>query len=269
LRDYRPIKGKTYSLFGQDASTEHFYRKIPALTDDILGRFALSQEEALEYIQQLSRNKRKLRKSAGNPSKDAALAMLLQQMDDNLSNYLTGVEQHLRSAPPHKIITDRRLLTSRQQYYLYMIEFELVNRIHKERFLDSNFRIALLPYCLRETQTDCKARPDEIDYVCRGCLKTCYINEVSKLLREHDVHPYIWRNAKLKSLFRELIGKHGSIGVLGIACVVELVWGMRLCMKVKLPVMGIPLNANRCARWMDGFYENSIDLSPLEMILND
>ena len=48
-----------------------------------------------------------------------------------------------------------------------MVEFGLVNRIHRERFLDANFRIALLPYCLKETQTDCKASPDEIDYECR------------------------------------------------------------------------------------------------------
>ena len=61
--------------------------------------------------------------------------------------------------------------------------------------------------------------------------------------------------------------QHGSIAVLGIACVVELIRGMRLCMKAKLPVMGIPLNANRCARWMDGFYETSVDLSALENIL--
>ena len=268
MEDYLPISGKTYSLFGRDASTEDFYRKIPALTDEILAHFSFSETGALEYIQQLSRNKRRLKKTAGKQPEASALAYLLQQMDDVLSPYTPGVEQHLRSAPPYKIITDRRLLTSREQYYLYLIEFELMNRIHRQRFLGSKFRIALLPYCLRETQTDCKARPDEIDYVCRGCLQTCYINKVSKLLREHDIHPYIWRGAKLKSLFRELVKTHGSLGVLGIACIVELVWGMRLCRKVKLPVVGIPLNANRCARWMDGFYENSIDLSALENILN-
>jgi hypothetical protein len=31
LDDYKPIYGKTYSLFGQDTRTEPFYRRIPAL----------------------------------------------------------------------------------------------------------------------------------------------------------------------------------------------------------------------------------------------
>ena len=149
-----------------------------------------------------------------------------------------------------------------------MIEFELVNRINNESFLKSNYRIALLPYCLRETQAECKAKPDEIDFVCKGCLKTCQINKLSRLLRENDVEPYIWKTAKLKPLFRKLIKQHGNIGVMGIACIVELAWGMRLCMKAGLPVVGIPLNANRCARWMDGFYETSVDLEAIGKLLS-
>jgi hypothetical protein len=104
-------------------------------------------------------------------------------------------------------------------------------------------------YCLRETQTDSKARADEIDYQCKSSLKTCYINRISRLLKENDINPYIWRRASLRPLFRRLVR------------------GMRLCMKAGLPVIGIPLNANRCIRWMDGFYDTSIDLSALEKLL--
>lgn len=268
MEDYKPIVGKTYSLFGKDASTEPFYRKISALTDDILALLSIPEPQALEYIQALSKDKRRMKKTAGKPPEYSALAHMLHRIDHVLVDYTPGVEQHLKTASYYKFITDKGLLSSREQYYLYMIEFELVNRIHRERFLGSNFRIALLPYCLKESQTDCKASPDEIDYLCRGCLKSCYINQISMLLREHEVNPYIWSRISLKSLFKKLIKINGSIAVLGIACMVELVQGMRLCMKAKLPVMGIPLNANRCARWMDGFYETTVDLSALEKILN-
>ncbi len=94
------------------------------------------------------------------------------------------------------------------------------------------------------------------------------IRQQLQVLRDHGVNPYIWSRGSLKSMFGKLAGKHGSIGVLGIACVVELIHGMRFCMKAKLPVMGIPLNANRCSRWMDGFFETSVDLLALENILN-
>jgi len=86
-------------------------------------------------------------------------------------------------------------------------------------------------------------------------------------LRDSGVNPYILSRGSLKSIFSKLLKKHGSIGVLGIACVVELIQGMRFCMKAKLPVMGIPLNANRCPRLMGGFFETSVDLWALDKIL--
>ena len=192
---------------------------------------------------------------------------MLHRIDSELAEYVPGLQQHLREVSLHKYITDKELLNSSEQYFLYMVEFELVNRVHRERFLDSNYRIALLPYCLKETQTGCKASPDEIDFVCRGCLKTCYINKLNKVLRDNGINPYILSRGSLKSIFSKLLKKHGSIGVLGIACVVELIQGMRFCMKAKLPVMGIPLNANRCPRWMGGFFETSVDLLALDKIL--
>jgi hypothetical protein len=268
LEEYIPLFGKTYSLFGQDTNTEPFYRRISALTDEILAQLSIPETQALEYIQSLSRNKRKLKISAVKSAGYSPLTDMLHRIDRELAEYTPGLQQHLKEVPFHKYISDKELLNSREQYYLNMIEFGLVNRIHKKRFLESNFRIALLPYCLKETQTDCKGSPDEIDFACRGCLKTCYINKVSQVLRDHGVNPYIWSRGSLKSMFRKLVRKHGSIGVLGIACVVELIRGMRFCMKAKLPVMGIPLNANRCSRWMDGFFNTSVDLAALEEILN-
>ena len=57
-----------------------------------------------------------------------------------------------------------------------MTEIELVNRSNRSEFIGCKYKIALLPYCLREKLSDYKAEPDDIDYVCRGCSKTCYIN---------------------------------------------------------------------------------------------
>jgi hypothetical protein len=267
LEDYKPLYGKTYSLFGRDTNTELFYRKIKALADEILSQLSLPEARALEYIQRLSRNKRKLKTAAAKSAGYSTLTDMLQRIDRELAEYVPGLQQHLREVSFHKFITDKEMLAGREQYYLYMVEFELVNRVHRERFLDSNYRIALLPYCLKETQTGCKASPDEIDFVCRGCLKTCYVNKLSNLLIDHGINPYILSRGSLKSIFGKLLKKHGSIGVLGIACVVELIQGMRFCMKAGLPVMGIPLNANRCPRWMDEFLDTSVDLLALEQIL--
>jgi len=263
----QPVMGKTYSLFGDHVSTSFFYEKIASLTDQILKEEQLNPLQFLDYIQKVNQNRSGIRRNVRRSTQEPLLARLLILLHDSFREYTVGIEAHLRSTPIYKIITDRELCTISEQYYLYMIEFGLVNRIHKEEFLKANYRIALLPYCLRETQTGCKAEPDHLDYKCKGCLKGCYINHVSSLLRKHQVEPYIWRTAKLKPLLKGLVQEHGRTGVLGIACMVELVMGMRKCMKAQLPVVGIPLNANRCPRWMDRLHETSVDLNALEELL--
>ena len=93
------------------------------------------------------------------------------------------------------------------------------------------------------------------------------MNAVSTLLRENGIEPYIWMEAGLKILFRELKGEEGGLGVMGIACVPELVRGMRMCAKLNVPVVGVPLNANRCARWMGEFLPTSVDLDAVGRLL--
>jgi len=265
--EYRPVAGKTYSLFGSVNGTDGFYDKLSILTDEILAWFSCSEKQLLEYIQKASRYPRRLGKATASNPADDRLKYLTGKSHEVLSPYMSGIDSHLKFTSRFKHITDRELLTTREQYYLYMPEFELANRAYIEGFLASDFKIALLPYCLKENHNDCKAQTDEIDYRCRGCLKTCYINRVSSLLKEYSIHPYILSRGRVGGMLKELNAKHRSTGILGIACVVELVMGMRLCMKAKIPVVGIPSNANRCPRWMDTMYDTSVDLSAIERLL--
>jgi hypothetical protein len=47
----------------------------------------------------------------------------------------------------------------------------------------------------------------------------------------------------------------------------ELFHGMRLCRGLHLRVVGIPLNANRCMRWMGAFHPTSVDLDELKKLV--
>jgi hypothetical protein len=60
---------------------------------------------------------------------------------------------------------------------------------------------------------------------------------------------------KMKSHTAECtIKEKKTFSLLEIACIPELTWGMRNCRKNNIPVVGIPLNANRCIRWFDEFF---------------
>jgi hypothetical protein len=261
---YVPVAGKTYSLFGSARSTEPYYDLVRRLADELL-RTVPGEEALLALIQKAGGRKRLLARTARGGD-GTVLSTIFRSPGHGLSPYTLNVRTHLKGLS-FRSVTDRRLRTTEEQYHLHMLEIELANRVHRDRFLRSEFRIALLPHCLRDFRRECRSVPGDLDAVCVGCSETCFLHRVSALLREAGVIPYIWKNAELSSLFRRL-EERGGFGVLGIACIPELAWGIRACMNRKVPVVGIPLDANRCMRWMGRFEDTSVNLERLSELVN-
>ena len=257
------LQGKTYTLRYDASDSDAYYRKIAGLVENLLHRHP-DPVQLLSYLQGLSKSRRQLRKlvTTGPQSDDRALILMLK---NELSEYTTSVSSHLKSLR----FADRwgTLATSEEQYHLYMLEIELTNRICLEQFRSSERRLAFLPHCLRDLSATCLAAQRDLDYVCKGCTNECKVNQVSKALRRHEIKPYIWMTADLRALFRRMTRNGESLSVLGIACIPELVRGMRMCRKYGIPVVGIPLDANRCARWWGEFHWNSVNFNKLESLL--
>jgi uncharacterized protein len=150
---------------------------------------------------------------------------------------------------------------------LYMLEIELTNRIFKEDFKRSRYKFALLAHCLRDFRPGCRSVKGDVEAVCRGCTDDCLIHLGGVLLEKYGVKPYISVEMDQEKLFEEIKREHISVGALGIACVPELAMGMRLCIRMGISPVGIPLNANRCARWMSQAHETSFNLEQLEELL--
>jgi len=87
-------------------------------------------------------------------------------------------------------------------------------------------------------------------------------------MKMQDINAYIWREADLKKVFRMAKSNGQSIAAFGVACIPELVNGLRLCAKYDVPAVGVPLDANRCIRWMGDFYPNSVNEEKIISLLN-
>ncbi len=263
------VAGKTYSLFGSGPATAEYYRKIGALADRLL-ELEPDILKLIKILERASRKKRFLKNQlrVSGPPGMGLVRLALTAGRDLLAPHTVPVTAHLRELSFLKR-WDGTLFTSEEQYHLYMLLIELANRAWGEAFRSARRKIAFLPYCLRDLSANCRSVPGELDYICKGCSKDCFVNRVSALLREAHVEPYIWMNAGLKSLLKELRNREESIGVLGVACVPELFHGMRLCIGLNIPVAGIPLNANRCIRWMGAFHPTSVDLDALRRLVGN
>ena len=260
------IAGKTYTLFGSKSSSDEYYQKISLLADRVLEQ-ERDIKAVIATLERASRKKRSLRKQLHTSlSRDPLVHFVLTQAQEILAPHTTLVKAHLQELSFLKRF-DATLFTSEEQYHIYMLIIELANRAWGEAFRTAKRKVAFLPYCLRDLTATCKSGPGDLDYVCKGCSKDCFVNRVSRLLKDAQVEPYIWMNARLKSLLKDLKNREESIGVLGVACVPELFHGMRLCMGLDIPVVGIPLNANRCGRWMGEFHPTSVDLEALRKVV--
>ena len=262
---YKAIEGKTYTLFDKSDSTYGFYEKIGELANQVLDKCD-DKKSLIRIIQSYSGKKRLLVRVSSREEDESLISFMLHLLNNSLSGYTEKTDEHLKGLPVLKS-WDRSLATSRIQYHLYMLEFELTNRLYLDEFRKTDKKIALLPHCLRDFQVECKSVPAGDDYRCRHCSKNCYQNYVSRLLESNNITPYIWKGGNIKGKSK-LMSKHdSSLGILGIACLPELVRGMRKCQEYNIPAIGIPLDANRCIRWMGSFYPNSVNLEMLEKLI--
>lgn len=261
---YKPFQGKTYSLFGSGAETEQYYSTIRGLADQLLLRCP-DEKRLLSQLQKTG-SKTFFRKLSKKDVDRSLVSFIRKTLRDSLSVYTKAVNRHIRNLPLTKRFDDT-IATKEEQYHLYMLEIELVNRIYKEPFKSSEYKFALLPHCLRDFRPECRSVPGDIEPVCKGCTKECFINLGSLLLKKYDIKPYISVEMDQEKLFKKLKAEHPSIGALGVACIPELAQGMRLCVKLGISPVGIPLDANRCARWMKQAHESSFNLEELEGLL--
>jgi hypothetical protein len=264
---YSAVKGKTYTLFGNSDSTKGYYGTIEYLANIIVSKHP-DLPGLIDDLKRLSGKKRTLKRALKKITPATSTEEIVRMIDPELRIYTENVEQHLKTLPLSKF-WDRRLATTRIQYHLYMLEIELTNRLFIKDFIKADRKIALMPYCLQDFSSNCKSDKNGFDYQCRSCSKNCFQNHASVILKAHGIEPYIWMQGDMKQLAKYTFNENRTFGVFGIACIPELTWGMRNCRKNHIPVVGIPLNANRCRRWFGRFYPNSIDLDELGRLLSN
>jgi hypothetical protein len=262
---HKAVQGKTYSLFADKRSTDEYYRVVKKLADIFLQRCP-DEKRLLLQIRKAGSGRHVLSRLSERQADRALITFIKKTLKEHLSPYTTEVKKHLRRLPLSQKF-DSILSTKEEQYHLYMFEIELVNRMYKEAFRNSSYKFALIAHCLRDFRPNCRSVPGDIESVCQGCTKECFVQLGGLLLKQYNIHPYISLTMDLEKLFKRLKTEHQSIGALGIACVPELVHGMRLCIKMSIPPVGIPLDANRCARWMGKAHESSFNLDELDNLI--
>jgi len=110
-KTYKPIQGKTYTLFGAGDSTLSYYQTIEQLAETILERYN-DLNFIRHTIQSYSGKKRLLKRIAEQPDDSIPIPFILNKISGILDQYTLNVEAHLKSLPLLKI-GDSGLKTTR------------------------------------------------------------------------------------------------------------------------------------------------------------
>jgi hypothetical protein len=258
------IRGKTYTLLRPGQGSQAYYTAVRKAVDTLIK--SVPDRKKLLSLLRASHRKSLLKKLTSGREAGELADLVTRILHDHLSAFIEDVGGHIKGLGIRERF-DPVLATKDWQYLLYMAEIELVNRIYAEDFRKAEYKFSLIGHCLRDFRPECEAIEGDIEKVCQGCTEDCFINLGGELMRRYGIHPYISVEMDQETLFKEIKARHPSVGALGIACVPELARGMRLCIRLGIPPVGIPLDANRCARWTGSASESSFDLGELEELL--
>ena len=142
----------------------------------------------------------------------------LKEFTPHVENYRLTVRQK------HKNKEDL-LFCSRQliEYYLNMVGAEILNEAFRPDFLHTKEKLILLPGCMPARKEKCQAVSTSQGYDCKGCTHYCPVYRIKKIAQPYGARTFVIHHES--ELYQKVEEKKEGIGLIGIACVLNLLSG--------------------------------------------
>lgn len=145
---------------------------------------------------------------------------------DDIGIYTNNVEEYLKKEYlSHKWKEDIIYCgAGRIQYHLNMVGAEILNREFRGKFRETKEKWILLPACMRANYgKKCRAEETQNGYNCRQCTSKCNVNILTQMGKKYEFKVFIIPHESTPFTNTEI--KSGEIGIIGIACVLNLISG--------------------------------------------
>lgn len=156
----------------------------------------------------------------------------------------------------------------RDEYHLNMVGAEILNREYREKFLKTKKKLLLLPACMRSMNDDsCKSIKTDEGYICLKCTKSCRINYLTCMGEKTGFKVVIIPHESDAFKNREM--NPGEIGIIGVACVLNLISGGWKARSLGLVPQCVFLDYCGCKKhWHNKGFSTDINMNRLIKILN-
>lgn len=145
---------------------------------------------------------------------------------DTLGLYTSKVASFIEKNEPKMKWSEHKVFCTRREveYHLNMVGAEIMNCAFREEFLLSKEKRVVLPICMRaKPNKTCESVKTHQGYSCMSCSEKCLVNHITTLGKENNFKVYIIPHAS--SAFSKMNDDKDEVGIVGIACVLNLISG--------------------------------------------
>lgn len=177
---------------------------------------------------------------------------------ETLGDYSPNVEFFLDNGHQKHLWHEDRYFTGRQrvEYHMTMVASEILNRNIRDRFLESERRVVILPPCMCAPADTCQAQLTDFGYLCAHCTPGCRVHQITLLGDKHGFEVLVMPDDLNVFDSSGNSDKQGnSIGVVGVSCPLTNPAGHWSTREIDVPVQGVLLDYCGC-EWHWGLEEH-------------
>ena len=186
-----------------------------------------------------------------------------------LGKYTSNVEKYLLSYKESHINKEDVIYCGKGEihYFFNMVSAEVMNQVYRNDFISCKRKCIFLPTCMRQTEKKCFGETGEWGYTCRECNEGCNVNKLKKSLKNSNIEVYTIPHETM--LFKSKDSERKVIGIIGVACVTNLISGGWKALRMGFKPQCVILDYCGCSKhWLKEPLMTSININQLERILS-
>lgn len=139
---------------------------------------------------------------------------------------------------------------SQVEYHLNMVGAQIMNDSLKSEFLQTQNKIILLPTCMVKN-SNCKATVKGNSIICQHCTPDCNVSKTSNEMKKVGVDTVLIKHSSDFSKWLKPWANQKSTGLIGTACVLNLLGGGYEMKQLGIPSQCVFLDSCGCKKHWD------------------
>jgi hypothetical protein len=138
------------------------------------------------------------------------------------------------------------------EYHLNMVAAEIMNRSLRKGFENTRQKILLVPTCMAQLN-GCLARMEDGNIVCQNCSPECHVAKLNQSMNKLGVRTVLIPHSTGFSKYLKPWRNSSDTGLIGVACVLNLLTGGYEMQKLNIPSQCVFLDSCGCKKhWLSG-----------------